>query len=136
MMFLLSICSLSVAGYAICGWAKEKYINVISTHALTLLAFELTAEFCALWSQNFAVSMLLFIGIWFASFLFCGLVVRDENVMWPLRLLCQILPLRYGAKSIAYEEFIDREFSGAQSCNPEIDMRCIYGYKCSGATCF
>jgi len=136
MMFLLSICCVTIAGYAICGWEEGKYTTVVTLHALTLLAFEFMAEFCALCSQNFAVSMLLFIGIWFASFLFCGLVVRDENVMWPLRLLCQILPLRYGAKSIAYEEFIDREFSGAQSCNPEIDMQCIYGYKCSGTACF
>jgi len=135
MMFLLSICSLSVAGYAICGWAKEKYINVITAHALTLLAFELTAEFCALWSQNFAISMLLFIGFWFASFLFCGLVVRDVNVMWPIRILCKILPLRYGQKAIAYEEFIGREFSGAQYCDPDRDTHCHNGFKCSGSSC-
>jgi len=136
MMFLLSICCITVAGYAICDWNKEKYLTVITMHALTLLAFELMAEFCALCSQNFAVSMLLFIGLWFASFLFCGLVVRDVHVMWPLRLLCEILPLRYGQKSIAYEEFIDRQFSGAQYCDPVNDMHCLNGIKCNGAACF
>jgi len=135
MMFILSICSLTVAGYAICGWAKEKYITVLTAHALTLLAFELVAEFCALWSQNSAISMLFFIGVWFASFLFCGLVVRDLNVMWPLRILCKILPIRYGQKAIAYEEFIGRKFSGAQYCDPERDMHCLNGFECSGSVC-
>jgi len=136
-MFLFSICCITIAGYAMCGWDKQKYPIVVTLHALTLLAFELLAEFCALCSQHFAVSMLLFIGIWFASFLFCGLVVKDLNVMWPLRLLCHILPLRYGQKSIAYEEFIGREFSGAEYCDPVSDLQCLRGgYKCSDATCF
>jgi len=136
-MFLFSICCVTIAGYAICGWNKRKYPIVITLHALTLLTFELLAEFFSLFSQNFAVSMLYFIATWFASFLFCGLVVKDENVMWPLRLLCHILPMRYGQRAIGYEELIDIEFSGAQYCNITNDLLCPpMGFKCTGETCF
>jgi len=137
MIFLLSVCSVTIGGFAICGWNKQKYPIIVTVHALTLLTFEFVAEFFSLLFPNFALSLLTFIGTWFASFLFCGLHLKDFNVMWPIRVFCHILPIRYGARTIAYEEFIGTEYNGAEYCDPESDLHCWEGgYRCDEGTCF
>jgi len=107
-------------------------------HALTLLAFELMAELFSLITPNFVVGMLTFIATWFAAFLFCGLNVKDAHVMWPLRALCYLLPLRYGTRSIAYEELEGLIFNGAEECIYPTDQWCNpEGFYCpNGAPCW
>jgi len=85
------------------------------------------AELLSLVTPHFVVGMLAFIATWFAAFLFCGLNVKDDNVMWPLRALCYLMPIRYGVKSIAYAEFAGTVFEGAVECTYSIDHMCYPG---------
>merc|ERR1719334_2647089 len=99
-----------------CNWSWAEYINFVLLHSLTLLTLEVQAELLAILFPNFALGMLTFMGLWFAEFLFAGLLVRDEDVMWPLRALTYILPMRYGVQAMVYTEYINTAFSGAETC--------------------
>jgi len=137
MMLIFSICVLSVGAYLMCNWNPAKYWHLVSINALSLLSFELFAELLSVSTSHFAMGVQAFLGFWFSSFLFCGLLVRDEDVIWPLRVLCYILPLRYCLKSMVYEEFIDTTFEGAERCNPTLDLGCrAEGYMCKTRACF
>jgi len=137
MMLIFSICGMSVGGYLMCNWNPAKYWIVVSINALTLLSFELFAELVAASTSHFAIGVQGFLGYWFSSFLFCGVLVRNEDVIWPLKILCYILPFRYGLTSMVHEEFIDSKFEGAERCNPSADLGCrAQGYKCKTRACF
>jgi len=137
MMLIFSICGLSVGGYIMGNWNLAKYWNLVSINALTLLSFELFAELVAASTPHFTIGMQAFLGYWFSSFLFCGLMVRSEDVIWPLRAMCYVLPFRYGVSSMVHEEFIDSKFEGVERCNPSVDLGCrAEGYKCKTRACY
>merc|ERR1719419_2090677 len=138
MVFLFSCSSLIFGGYILCNWRWEKFPIVFVLHGLTMLTFELMAELFSLVTPHFVVGMLVFIGTWFAAFLFCGLNVKDENVMWPLKALCYLMPIRYGTRSIAYEELAGTVFTGAEECTYPTDNMCREeGFYCpEGGPCF
>lgn len=50
---------------------------------------------------------------WFSAFLFCGVLVKEEDVIWPFKLFCYILPLKWGVQGFAWLEFKDETFAGA-----------------------
>jgi len=63
-------------------------------------------------------------------------MVRTEDVIWPLRALCHIVPFRYAVKAMAFEEFINSTFKGAERCNPRVDLGCKpEGYMCKSRAC-
>jgi len=137
MMFLFSMCGLSVGGYLMGNWNLDKYGDLVYINALTLLSFELFAELVAASTPHFTIGVQAFLGYWFSSFLFCGLMVRTEDVIWPLRVLCYILPFRYGVSSMVHEEFIDSKFKGVERCNPNVDLGCrAEGFKCKTRACY
>ena len=39
--------------------------------------------------------MLAFLGVWSSSIVFCGLVFRGEDVVWPFRLFYYVMPLKW-----------------------------------------
>lgn len=129
MMLLFSICSITFGGYLICNWYLPEYIRMVFIHALAMLTAEVQAEFLAIIFSNFSVGMLAYMGIWFAEFLFSGLLVRDEDVIWPLRAICYVLPLRYGVQAMVYSEFIGTTFSGVETCVPS-NLTCPLGFTC------
>jgi len=45
--------------------------------------------------------MLNFLQVWFTSFLFAGVVIPESMVIWPFRIFCYIMPLKWGISSIA-----------------------------------
>jgi len=100
------------------------------------MTFEFTAELLAVTTTHFSVGMLAFMGVWFANFLFGGMLVKDDDVLWPLRLTCYILPMRYGTQSIAYEEFIDSTWAGAISCNSTETTCSDRGFICDSRPCY
>jgi len=119
MMFLFSVCSVTLSGYLMCNWDWSNYPILIIIHAGTMYSFELTAELLALFSPHFAVGMLCFMCVWFIAFLFSGLLVRDDDVMWPLRAIVYIFPMRYGLQSMVYHEFMGTNYEDA--------FKCVYG---------
>merc|ERR1712167_291404 len=84
--------------------------------------------------------MLGFMNIWFTSFLFAGVMIPADDVVWPLRAFVYIFPFRRGLSSMAYSEFIDETFSGARNCD-DTDPSCPRGFTCpkdksGGQVCF
>jgi hypothetical protein len=84
---------------------------------------------------NPILGMLNFVSAWSAGILFCGLVFRAEDCIWPLRALVYILPLSWLFNSAAYDVFMPARYADAQLCTPGSTPRCTsFGYMCSNGT--
>mmetsp|Transcript_10170 Transcript_10170/g.33454 ORF Transcript_10170/g.33454 Transcript_10170/m.33454 type:complete len:1546 (-) Transcript_10170:270-4907(-) len=90
---------------------------------------------------NPLLGMMLFITHWFVTFLFSGLFIKISSVIWPLRILCYITPMRWGMPSMIYQAFspYDGErgdvFEGAGKCTPSPffgPLFCYGGFFCEG----
>merc|ERR1711871_176495 len=75
------------------------------------------------------MGMLNYMNLWFSGFLFAGVMVPEEDVIWPFRAFCYVLPFRWGLTSMSYIEYVDSTFRGA-----EIDPTVPKGYTCPGDT--
>ena len=62
--------------------------------------------------------MLAFLGVWSSSIVFCGLVFRGEDVVWPFRLFYYVMPLKWTFGSAGYDLFMPSDFTGAETCVP------------------
>jgi hypothetical protein len=79
--------------------------------------------------------MLNFVSAWSAGILFCGLVFRAEDCIWPLRALVYILPLSWQFNSAAYDVFMPARYSDAELCTPGSTPQCTsFGYVCPNLT--
>ena len=90
----------------------------------------------------------MFMNNWFSAFLFAGIMIKGEDVIWPFRLLCYILPLRWGVQGMLYIEYKGATFEGADTavCPAALAANpppgCTYhpglmpadGFKCPGST--
>jgi len=125
LMFVLSFCSISLGGYALGNWDSAQLLMMVTLHALVMLAYECIAQaFSALFS-NPLLGMLLFMSVWFVSFLFSGFLISPSDVFLPLRWLCHVFPLGYGISSMIFTEFHASTFEGAM-----VDPAAVRGYSC------
>lgn len=54
--------------------------------------------------------MLLYMNYWFASFLFGGFLIAEDDLYWPLKLFYYILPFSYYMRSSMYQIFVTDTF--------------------------
>lgn len=54
-----------------------------------------------------------FLNCWFMAFLFCGVMLPVEDIIWPFRALTYVMPLRWAMSSISYLEYKDHTYKGA-----------------------
>lgn len=101
-IFLLAICALSVSGYGIGAWYGANYILMVITFALVLWAFESMAQLFSVLFANPLMGMLNFMNLWFAAFLFSGVMVAEKDVIWPFRVFTFIMPFKWGLRTMAY----------------------------------
>ena len=112
-----------------------------------LWGFECLAQLCSVASANPLMGMLNHMNLvstcgrrtgrsggltkkkWFAGFLFAGVMVPEEDVIWPFRAFCYILPFRWGLTSMAFIEYKDATYGGAV-LDPSVEK----GYTCPGDT--
>lgn len=72
---------------------------------------------------------------WASSIIFCGLVFRGEEVIWPLRTFYYILPMKWLFNSAAYDVYMPAVYTDAQLCTPMVDPACtMAGFKCANLT--
>jgi len=140
-MIAFSVSSVTIGGYLMGNWYWPEYASVVLVNALNLLIFEMQAELLAVLAPNFGIGMLAFMGFWFAGFVFCGLMIRDSDLILPLRAMGYVIPLRYGLKTILHVEYINSEFAGAEICDAMNSTQCRGGgfrcdqeYPCFGST--
>ena len=88
----------------------------------------------------------MFMNLWFGAFLFSGLLIAEHDVIWPFRLFCYILPLKWGLRAMIFIEYNDVTFDGATtapcpanySTDPVQKPECTYHSKlgrAAGFTC-
>jgi ABC-type multidrug transport system ATPase subunit len=117
-MFLLAIAAISVGGYGIIDFNGERYGEVMLIYACMMYAFESLAQMLSVAFDNPLMGMLNFMQLWFSSFLFSGLFITIKDIVWPFRVFSYILPFRYAAEALIYQEFIAKPFRGAELCDP------------------
>jgi len=115
-MVLFGLCSLGISGYGIIGMWPARFGEVLVMYAATMYCFESFSQLFSL-GDDPLIGMMNFINIWFASFLFGGFLVGNDDVVWPIRTFAYILPLKYCVKSMVYAEYIDADDYGACDLN-------------------
>merc|ERR1711966_456392 len=63
----------------------------------------------------------MYVQMWSAGILFCGLVFKGNDVIWPFRVLYYVLPLRYMFNLAGYDLYMPTSYSGALSCVPGVE---------------
>ncbi|KAJ1387120.1 hypothetical protein B484DRAFT_459884 [Ochromonadaceae sp. CCMP2298] len=127
-MFIFGIFGISIGAYGMIAFNGERFGQVLLIYALQMFAYESIAQLFAVATDSFLLGMMNFINMWFCSFLFCGLFVELKNITWPFRIFAYILPLRYAAQSIVFQEFNYKNWDGAYFCDPSSSTACnTYG---------
>lgn len=136
-MIALSVMAIALGGYGISNYHAAQFLPMLGIYTLTIWSFECAAELQAIQFGNPLVGMLMFMNIWFSSFLFAGVMVPERDVIWPFRLFTYTLPLRWFLSGAMFIDFKDTTFSGAYpvatgrgyACPLEgVDDRVCYGY--------
>ena len=91
MMFILALSSL-IPMFALGDLAWESFGIVLVLYAVTFWAFEGLAQAFSCF-PNVIYGLFMFLNIYFMAFLFCGMFVDPEDVVWPIRVFCYFLPL-------------------------------------------
>jgi len=115
MLFFLSLVT-NVFCFAIGGWPWDNFITFVALYACNLLVFESLAQLLAILFKNPIVGMLGFLGYWSSSIMFCGLVFRGKDVIWPFRTMYYALPLRWLFNGCGYDIYMPTTFTDATSC--------------------
>jgi hypothetical protein len=125
MLFILSIFAVGIPGFAICGMWAPNFIPIICVYTCGYISYECVARALSVAFDNALLGMLSYLNIWFTSFLFAGLVIPEESVIWPFRVFFTILPLKWGIQTVAYLDIVDATYSGAYYCDTLVRNDCI-----------
>jgi len=132
-MFGIAVCVL-VPAFAIGGWSWSNFFTFFLAYSASVWAWECLAQLFSL-QANPVLGMLNFVSAWSAGLLFCGLLFRGEDVIWPLRLFYYVLPLKWLFNSAAYDIFMPAVYHDAELCTPGLDPLCtMNGFKCANLT--
>jgi len=148
MMIALSVMALGSSAYGIANFDSAHFGMMVLFYALILWSFECMAQLFAVLFANPMMGMLSFMNSWFSAFLFAGVMIKSEDVIWPFRLLCYILPLGWGVQGMLYIEYSDSTFAGAETAGCPAALAanpppgCTYhpalmpadGFRCAGSS--
>ena len=138
-LFFISACLL-VPCFAITDLPWEAYGLVLIIYTACMWAFEGMALQFSL-TANPIIGMAMFVQCWFAAFLFSGMFARREDVIWPFRLFCYVMPIGWTCSSMMqvimarvddYEGAVDCD-QGTLGCNsrgfmcPDLDPISCFG---------
>ena len=76
LIVIMSMCALSVSAYGIGNFYLPNYPSILFVYAINLWVYERQAQLLSVTFSNPLIGMLMFLNIWFASFLFNGILVR------------------------------------------------------------
>jgi len=137
-MFAIAIFVL-IPAFSIGGWSWDNFGTFFLAYAASVWAWECLAQVFSL-QANPVLGMLNFVSAWSAGLLFCGLLFRAEDVIWPLRAFYYILPLKWLFNSAAYDIYMPVTYPDAELCTHLDDPFCsMAGFKCAnltGINCF
>ena len=114
-LFLLSV-AVNVCCFGIGNWPWDYFLGYAVAFAITIWVFDSLAQLLAVLFKNPVIGMLAFLGYWSSSIVFCGLVFRATDVVWPFRLFYYMLPLKWMFNVAGYSVYMPSDFSGATIC--------------------
>jgi len=115
MLILLSALTL-VVSFGIGGWPFDNFVTSVLVFSMNLMVFDSIAQLLAVLFTNPVIGMLCYLGYWSSSIVFCGLVFRGGDVIWPFRLFYYTLPLKWVFNAVGYDVYTPGVFSGAAAC--------------------
>mmetsp|Transcript_1138 Transcript_1138/g.2311 ORF Transcript_1138/g.2311 Transcript_1138/m.2311 type:complete len:674 (+) Transcript_1138:104-2125(+) len=113
LLFVLSACAIGPSGYGVGKWNGDAFLAMWLVHTLVLLCFECAAHLFAVLFAHPLLGMFHVLSFWFASFLFAGFLVSEEDTIWPLKTFCYISPMRYATKAMVFNEIQGTRWEGA-----------------------
>ena len=117
MMFLLALCSL-VPTFTIGALHWPNFPMAWLIYAIAFWSFKGLAQMVAV-APNAIIGLVMFLNLFFTAFLFCGMFVDVDDVVWPLRAFCYILPLGWALQSYVYTVYHGApDTDGALDCTP------------------
>lgn len=116
-LFLLSVL-INVCSFGIGGWPWDNFITFVLMYAINLWIFDSFGQLLAVVFRNPVIGMLAYLGVWSSAIVFCGLVFRGGDVVWPFRSFFYGLPLKWLFNSNAYDVYKPGTFDGAKLCEP------------------
>ena len=87
-------------------------------YTCNLFVFESLAQLLVVAFPNPILGMLAFLMYWTTSIVFCGLVFRGGDVIWPFRALYYVMPLRWLFNGLGYDLYTPSAYDGAEECVP------------------
>jgi hypothetical protein len=127
-MILLSLSSIAVPAYAIADYNMDGFAMTFLLMTVFLSGFEFIGEAFGIVFKNPLIGMLAAVAVWFLAFLFSGLFLKPDFIIWPFRALCSCLPLRWALRAMVYLEYHGTEWEGA-----ELSSVSPTGFVCPGA---
>mmetsp|Transcript_14192 Transcript_14192/g.39029 ORF Transcript_14192/g.39029 Transcript_14192/m.39029 type:complete len:654 (-) Transcript_14192:267-2228(-) len=125
LMVVLSAAAIGFSGYVVMNWNPDAFFEFLLIHSLFLLSFECAAQLAAVSFNHPLLGMFQVINFWFASFLFGGFLVPEEDVPQPLRVFATLSPIKWATKGAIFAELSESTFEGAV-----IDPNSESGYSC------
>ena len=117
--------AVAIPGFAMLNFYGPNFLPIIGLYACVYFTYEAIARALSVAFDNPLIGMLNFLQIWFTSFLFAGVMIPEDQVIWPLRVFCTILPLKWGISSIAYLDANQETYKGAYPCTYPTDSGCL-----------
>merc|ERR1712216_318151 len=121
-LFILSL-AIILAAFAVGNWPWDNFITFAVTFAITLWVYDSLAQLMAVSFKSPVIGMLGFLVFWSSSIVFCGLVFRATDVVWPFRLFYYVLPLKWTFNAAGYDVYMpSASFKGAALCDAGEDV--------------
>ena len=121
-LFILSL-AINLAAFAVGNWPWDNFITFAVQFAITLWVYDSLAQLLAVSFKSPVIGMLAFLGFWSSSIVFCGLVFRATDVVWPFRLFYYVLPLKWTFNAAGYDVYMPTaSFKGAALCDAGTDV--------------
>jgi len=118
MIYLLALVAIFPAVYPVMNFEWEGFGGMLLTMGAQLWVFETMAQANSV-TANPLLGMMNQMQTWFMAFLFAGVFLPVDDIIWPFRVFSFILPYRWAFPStnIAAFSYVD-SYSGAHRCEP------------------
>jgi len=116
-MLLLAVFALGVGGFGIMNFQASVFFPIVFVWAANLWSFECVAQVFSVLFTNPLIGMMSFVMYWFGAFVFAGMFVPVEDIVWPFRIFAYTMPLKYALRSTIYLDFHGSTFNCGASGN-------------------
>jgi ABC-type multidrug transport system ATPase subunit len=143
LLAVLAVCALLGTAFGVGNYGWDTFAITYINFFVMYLAFDFMAHVCSVAFDNLTVAMCSYAQYWFGSFLFMGLMLDLEEVIWPLRIFTYVMPFRWIYANLVYIQFawFPQTFEGATVCavggNVSAASGCMYpnGNSVAGFSC-